>query len=198
VAPARIAELRREAAQACRAVYAHLGLADFTEEHVDLAVDAAGSKDLGNLAANFRRAMRTLGQDPSQILLVGGPAGDEELLDVLARPLPTAWRSAAATSAGPARASRSATATRSRSAWPWPEPPRAARLPAEPPSGRAAAAVHRIPGGLVSPIRLTGPNTWATAGQSARNIWPTRSFRATMGYQNFRLSHIFRLLFRLM
>jgi propanediol dehydratase large subunit len=47
VSPARIAELRREAAQACRAVYAHLGLADFTDEHVDLAVDAAGSKDLG-------------------------------------------------------------------------------------------------------------------------------------------------------
>src|SRR5260370_29768606 len=43
----RIGELRREAALACRAVYAHLGLADFTDEHVDLAVDAAGSKDLG-------------------------------------------------------------------------------------------------------------------------------------------------------
>ncbi len=47
VSPARIAEVRREAAQACRAVYAHLGLADFTDEHVELAVDAAGSKDLG-------------------------------------------------------------------------------------------------------------------------------------------------------
>jgi propanediol dehydratase large subunit len=47
VDPARIADLRREAAQACRAVYAHLGLADFTDEHVELAVDAAGSKDLG-------------------------------------------------------------------------------------------------------------------------------------------------------
>jgi len=44
---ARLCELRREAAQACRAVYAHLGLADFTDEHVELAVDAAGSKDLG-------------------------------------------------------------------------------------------------------------------------------------------------------
>jgi len=44
---ARIGELRREAAQACRAVYAHLGLADFTDEHAELAVDAAGSKDLG-------------------------------------------------------------------------------------------------------------------------------------------------------
>jgi propanediol dehydratase large subunit len=43
----RIGELRREAAQLCRAVYQHLGLADFTDEHVELAVDAAGSKDLG-------------------------------------------------------------------------------------------------------------------------------------------------------
>jgi hypothetical protein len=43
------------------------------------------------LAANFRRAMRTLGQDPvqgAQVLVVGGPAGDEELLGVLARSLP--------------------------------------------------------------------------------------------------------------
>ena len=47
VSPSRIGDLRREAAQACRAVYAHLGLADFTDEHVELAVDAAGSKDLG-------------------------------------------------------------------------------------------------------------------------------------------------------
>jgi propanediol dehydratase large subunit len=43
----RIAELRRDAAEACRAVYRHLGLADFTDEHVARAVDAAGSKDLG-------------------------------------------------------------------------------------------------------------------------------------------------------
>jgi propanediol dehydratase large subunit len=43
----RIAELRREAAQLCRAVYQHLGLADFTDGHVERAVDAAGSKDLG-------------------------------------------------------------------------------------------------------------------------------------------------------
>src|ERR1700689_3389104 len=42
-----IGELRRYAAQACRAVYQQLGLADFTDDHVDLAVDAAGSKDLG-------------------------------------------------------------------------------------------------------------------------------------------------------
>ena len=47
VAPARIGELRREAAQACRAVYAHLGLADFTDSHVDLATDAAGRRTWG-------------------------------------------------------------------------------------------------------------------------------------------------------
>jgi propanediol dehydratase large subunit len=47
VAADRIGALRREAAQLCRAVYQHLGLADFTEEQVELAVDAAGSKDLG-------------------------------------------------------------------------------------------------------------------------------------------------------
>ena len=40
------------------------------------------------LAANFRRTVRTLGQDPAQVLVVGGPAGDEELLGVLARSLP--------------------------------------------------------------------------------------------------------------
>jgi hypothetical protein len=43
------------------------------------------------LAANVRRAVRTLGQDPVQgvqVLVVGGPAGDEELLGVLARSLP--------------------------------------------------------------------------------------------------------------
>jgi propanediol dehydratase large subunit len=43
----RIGQLRRDAAEACRAVYRQLGLADFTDEQVDLAVDAAGSKDLG-------------------------------------------------------------------------------------------------------------------------------------------------------
>ncbi len=40
------------------------------------------------LARNFQRAVRTLGADPGQILVVGGPAGDEELLAVLARSLP--------------------------------------------------------------------------------------------------------------
>jgi propanediol dehydratase large subunit len=47
VTPDRIGELRREAAQACRAVYGYLGLADFSDEQVERAIDAAGSKDLG-------------------------------------------------------------------------------------------------------------------------------------------------------
>jgi hypothetical protein len=40
------------------------------------------------LARNFQRAVRTLGTEPGQILVVGGPAGDEELLGVLTRSLP--------------------------------------------------------------------------------------------------------------
>jgi hypothetical protein len=43
---------------------------------------------LAVLASNFRRAVRTLGPDLSQVLIVGGPAGDEELLGILARMLP--------------------------------------------------------------------------------------------------------------
>jgi hypothetical protein len=43
---------------------------------------------LAVLAANFQRAVRTLGPDLSQVLIVGGPAGDEELLAIIARSLP--------------------------------------------------------------------------------------------------------------
>ena len=40
------------------------------------------------LAANLRRAIRTLGPVLGQVLVVGGPAGDEELLGVIMRSLP--------------------------------------------------------------------------------------------------------------
>ncbi|HEV2257749.1 MAG TPA: diol dehydratase reactivase ATPase-like domain-containing protein [Streptosporangiaceae bacterium] len=43
---------------------------------------------LAVLAANFQRAVRTLGPDLSQVLIVGGPAGDEELLSIISRSLP--------------------------------------------------------------------------------------------------------------
>ena len=46
--PAEVGRLRRRAAAACRDVYRYLGLADFTDEHVELAIDAVGSKDLGD------------------------------------------------------------------------------------------------------------------------------------------------------
>jgi propanediol dehydratase large subunit len=47
VSAEQIRAVRTNAAEACRAVYRHLGLADFTDEHLRRAVDAAGSKDLG-------------------------------------------------------------------------------------------------------------------------------------------------------
>jgi propanediol dehydratase large subunit len=46
--PADVGRLRRRAAEACRDVYRWLGLADFTDDHVELAIDAVGSKDLGD------------------------------------------------------------------------------------------------------------------------------------------------------
>ena len=42
------------------------------------------------LELNIKRALRTSGEMPSQAIAVGGPAGDEELLGVLARALPPA------------------------------------------------------------------------------------------------------------
>jgi propanediol dehydratase large subunit len=46
--PDDIGRLRREAAEACRDVYRYLGLADFDDDHVERAIDAVGSKDLGD------------------------------------------------------------------------------------------------------------------------------------------------------
>ena len=46
--PAEIGRLRRRAAEALRDVYRWLGLADFDDEHVERAIDAVGSKDLGD------------------------------------------------------------------------------------------------------------------------------------------------------
>jgi Diol dehydratase reactivase ATPase-like domain/DD-reactivating factor swiveling domain len=43
---------------------------------------------LAVLASNFQRAVRTLGAELSQVLVVGGPAGDEELLAIIGRSLP--------------------------------------------------------------------------------------------------------------
>jgi hypothetical protein len=65
-------------------------------------------------AANLARALRTLGRDLGQVLIVGGPAGDDELLGVLLRMLPegvTAGRgNVGGTLAGPAAGHRHAAA----------------------------------------------------------------------------------------
>jgi propanediol dehydratase large subunit len=63
--PQDMERLRRRAAEAVRDVYAWLGLADFTDEHVELAVDAVGSKDLGDpdpmVVLGAAQAIRTSG-----------------------------------------------------------------------------------------------------------------------------------------
>jgi hypothetical protein len=65
-------------------------------------------------AVNLARALRTLGRDLGQVLIVGGPAGDDELLGVLLRTLPegvTAGRgNVGGTLAGPAAGHRHAAA----------------------------------------------------------------------------------------
>jgi hypothetical protein len=65
-------------------------------------------------AANLRRALDTLGGTLPQVLLVGGPAGDDELLGVLLRALPgdvpVGRASVGATLAGPPAGHRYAAA----------------------------------------------------------------------------------------
>jgi hypothetical protein len=65
-------------------------------------------------AVNLLRALRTLGRDLRQVLIVGGPAGDDELLGVLLRALPdgvSAGRAnVGATLAGPPAGHRHAAA----------------------------------------------------------------------------------------
>ena len=72
------------------------------------------------LAANFGRAVRTLGEEPARSSWSAARPVTRNCSACSPGRCRTAWPSAAATSAAPARAGRSATATRSRSAWPWP------------------------------------------------------------------------------
>jgi propanediol dehydratase large subunit len=53
--------LRRRAAEAVQAVYRWFGLADYTDADVELAVDAAGSKDLGEESDGVGRGITVLG-----------------------------------------------------------------------------------------------------------------------------------------
>src|SRR3954449_1409661 len=91
-APADVGRLRREATEACRAVYRYLGLADFTDEHVDLAVDAVGSKDLGDpdplVVLGAAQAIRSSGLGSLEVARALQECGYDEaagrVLDMLA------------------------------------------------------------------------------------------------------------------
>src|SRR5262249_30784115 len=65
------------------------GLLPFDREHSPAAWGARRLrlKEAG-FAVTLRRALRTLGGPLPQVLLAGGPAGDDELLGVLLRSLP--------------------------------------------------------------------------------------------------------------
>jgi propanediol dehydratase large subunit len=90
--PTEVARLRREAAEACRDVYRYLGLADFTDEHVDLAVDAVGSKDLGDgdpmMVLSAAQAIRSSGLGSLEVARAlqecGYETTAERVLDMLA------------------------------------------------------------------------------------------------------------------
>jgi propanediol dehydratase large subunit len=84
--------LRRRAAEAARDVYAWFGLADFTDEQVELAVDAAGSKDLGTTdtlaVLNAAHTIKTSGMTGLDVVSAlqqcGYPVEAQRLLDMLA------------------------------------------------------------------------------------------------------------------
>jgi propanediol dehydratase large subunit len=90
--PDRVGTLRREAAEACRDVYQWLGLADFDDEHVDLAVDAVGSKDLGEpdalVVLNAAQTIRSAGLGSLEVARALLECGYDEaagrVLDMLA------------------------------------------------------------------------------------------------------------------
>jgi propanediol dehydratase large subunit len=77
-----IAAVRRRGAEACRAVYRHLGLADFSDEHLERCVDAAGSKDLGETdtlaVLSASRAIRDAGMTVVDIVAALDETGFEE------------------------------------------------------------------------------------------------------------------------
>jgi len=66
-----VGALRQRAAEATRDVYRWLGLADFSDEHVERAVDAVGSKDLGDpdpmVVLSAAQAIRSSGLGSLQV-----------------------------------------------------------------------------------------------------------------------------------
>jgi propanediol dehydratase large subunit len=86
--PAAVGRLRRRAAEAARDVYQWLGLADFDDEHLERAVDAVGSKDLGEtdpmVVLSAAHAIRSAGLSALDIARALRETGyDEEAQRVL-------------------------------------------------------------------------------------------------------------------
>jgi propanediol dehydratase large subunit len=86
--PAEVGRLRQRAAEAVRDVYQWLGLADFDDEHVARAVDAVGSKDLGDpdamVVLSAAHAIRSTGLSALDIVRALRETGyDEEAQRVL-------------------------------------------------------------------------------------------------------------------
>jgi propanediol dehydratase large subunit len=87
-----LARLRRRAAEVARDVYAWFGLADFSDEHLERAVDAAGSKDLGTTdtlaVLNAAHTVKTSGMTGLDVVSAlqqcGYPEEAQRLLDMLA------------------------------------------------------------------------------------------------------------------
>ncbi|MEN3309544.1 MAG: propanediol dehydratase large subunit [Micromonosporaceae bacterium] len=86
--PVAVGRLRRRAAAAARDVYQWLGLADFDDEHLERAVDAVGSKDLGDpdpmVVLSAAHAIRSAGLSALDIARALRETGyDEEAQRVL-------------------------------------------------------------------------------------------------------------------
>ena len=91
--PTRSGGCGAAAAEACRDVYRWLGLADFTDEHVELAVDAVGSKDLAGdpdpmVVLGAAQAIRSSGLGSLEVARAlqecGYDEAAERVLDMLA------------------------------------------------------------------------------------------------------------------
>jgi propanediol dehydratase large subunit len=88
VDPTTLESMRRQAAEATRAVFEYLGLADFDDEHVEAVVAAAGSKDLPQTdGVKVLSAARMIEQSGLTVLDVVGALAETGFGDIAERVL---------------------------------------------------------------------------------------------------------------
>lgn len=88
VDPTTLESMRRQAAEATRAVFEYLGLADFDDEHVEAVVGAAGSKDLPQTdGVKVLSAARMIEQSGLTVLDVVGALAETGFGDIADRVL---------------------------------------------------------------------------------------------------------------